>query len=557
MIVAAIYARKSTDQVGVSDENRSVARQVEHAKAYAARKGWAVAETHVYSDDGISGAEFVKRPGFLRLMNALKPRPPFQVLIMSEESRLGREQIETAYALKQIMDAGARVFFYLEDRERTLDNALDKVMLSLANFAAEMEREKARQRTHDAMLRKAKAQQVAGGKVYGYDNKDVFSPLPGPDGASQRLHVIRVINEAQAEVVRRIFELYASGLGIVKVAKLLNAERVPSPRGDGWAPTAIREMLHRELYRGEVVWNKTQRMERAGTKKKRARDEKEWVHLDAPELRIVPNELWQRVHARVETNQQAYSRRAQGQLEGRPVPMGFDSPYLLGGFLKCAVCGGSLIPTSRSGRGGRKTYYRCSMNWKRGASICDNATSIPTGALDSAILHALSDVLDERVLARSVDKALAKLRAGTGGHDDRRSRIERELALIESRLGRLLKAIMEGGPLDTLVAQVKTEEQRKTTLAAELGGLQAVTKVSTLDSARLKRSLAERLAGTKALLTRNTPQARRMLKELLEDRIAVQPVEQAGSRTVRFTGKGSFGGLLSGEAAPLMVVPPG
>ena len=48
-----------------------------------------------------------------------------------------------------------RVFFYLEDRERTLDNALDKVMLSLTNFAAEMERERAKQRTHDAMRRKA------------------------------------------------------------------------------------------------------------------------------------------------------------------------------------------------------------------------------------------------------------------------------------------------------------------------------------------------------------------------------------------------------------------
>jgi hypothetical protein len=64
-----------------------------------------------------------------------------QVLIMSEESRLGREQIETAYALKQIIDAGVRVSFYLEDRERTLDSAMDKVMLSLTNFAAEMERE--------------------------------------------------------------------------------------------------------------------------------------------------------------------------------------------------------------------------------------------------------------------------------------------------------------------------------------------------------------------------------------------------------------------------------
>src|SRR5512132_2729377 len=77
--------------------------QVEHATAYAVGRAWAVAAAHVYVDDGISGAEFVKRPGFLRLMNALKPKPPFQILIMSEESRLGREQIETAYALKQII----------------------------------------------------------------------------------------------------------------------------------------------------------------------------------------------------------------------------------------------------------------------------------------------------------------------------------------------------------------------------------------------------------------------------------------------------------------------
>src|SRR5882724_11441625 len=181
MTVAAIYARKSTDQVGVSDESRSVTRQIEHATAYAERKGWAVAETHVYSDDGISGAEFVKRPGFLRLMNALKPRPAFHVLIMSEESRLGREQIETAYALKQITDAGVRVFFYLEDRERTLDSAMDKVMLSLTNFAAEMEREKARQRTCDAIRRKAERHHVAGGMVYGYDNVKILSAAPGPD----------------------------------------------------------------------------------------------------------------------------------------------------------------------------------------------------------------------------------------------------------------------------------------------------------------------------------------------------------------------------------------
>jgi len=69
-MIVAIYARKSTDQ-HVTDEEKSVTRQVEHARSYADRKGWTVREDLVFVDDGISGAEFVKRPGFVRLMNAL------------------------------------------------------------------------------------------------------------------------------------------------------------------------------------------------------------------------------------------------------------------------------------------------------------------------------------------------------------------------------------------------------------------------------------------------------------------------------------------------------
>jgi DNA invertase Pin-like site-specific DNA recombinase len=154
-VLAAIYARKSTSQDGVSDEKKSVTRQIDHARAYAATKGWTVDEASIFVDDGISGADFTRK-GFLRLMNSLKPRPPFQVLIMSEESPLGREAIETAYALKQIVTAGVRVFFYMEHRERTLDSPTDKIMLSITAFADELEREKARQRTYDTMARKAR-----------------------------------------------------------------------------------------------------------------------------------------------------------------------------------------------------------------------------------------------------------------------------------------------------------------------------------------------------------------------------------------------------------------
>lgn len=70
-MIAAVYCRKSTEQTCVADEQKSVTRQIEHARRYAQRKGWTVAEEHVYVDDGISGAEFANRPGFLRLMNAL------------------------------------------------------------------------------------------------------------------------------------------------------------------------------------------------------------------------------------------------------------------------------------------------------------------------------------------------------------------------------------------------------------------------------------------------------------------------------------------------------
>jgi DNA invertase Pin-like site-specific DNA recombinase len=122
-------------------------------------------------------------------MNALKPRAPFQVLVMSEESRLGREAIETAYALKQLIQAGVRVFFYLEDRERTLDSPTDKIMMSLTAFADELEREKARQRTYDAMMRKARAGHVTGGRVFGYRNVEVT----GADG--KRSHVERQVGE--------------------------------------------------------------------------------------------------------------------------------------------------------------------------------------------------------------------------------------------------------------------------------------------------------------------------------------------------------------------------
>lgn len=106
--------------------------------------------------------------------------------------------------MKQLVSAGVRVFLYMEDRERTLDSPTDKIMLSLTAFADELEREKARQRTHDAMIRKARAGQVTGGKIYGYRNVEVLAADPTGQGRKQRAYVMRQIDEDEAAIVRRV-----------------------------------------------------------------------------------------------------------------------------------------------------------------------------------------------------------------------------------------------------------------------------------------------------------------------------------------------------------------
>ena len=149
-------------------------------------------------------------------------------------------------------------------------------MLSLATFADELEREKAQQRTYDALAQKAKAGYVTGGRVFGYDNVSVF--LNGIDDTPYRSHVERRINQTESEVVKRIFALYVQGHGYTRIAKQLNAEHVATPRSQqgrprGWSPSSIREVLHRPLYRGQVIWNRTKKRNRWGTVQQSARPE--------------------------------------------------------------------------------------------------------------------------------------------------------------------------------------------------------------------------------------------------------------------------------------------
>src|SRR5206468_2358480 len=93
----AIYSRKSTEQHGADADAKSVALQIENARTFAARKGWAVAEEHVYSDDAVSGADVRRLVQRHCLLDVIRKGAPFQALVMRDASRFSRRDGDEAF----------------------------------------------------------------------------------------------------------------------------------------------------------------------------------------------------------------------------------------------------------------------------------------------------------------------------------------------------------------------------------------------------------------------------------------------------------------------------
>ena len=541
MRTAAIYARKSTEQNGVADESKSVTRQVDHARAFAAAEGWTVVDEYIYVDDAISGAEFQNRPGYMRLLNALKPRAPFEVLIVSELSRLGREQLETGYACKQLSQAGVRIFSYLENREIALDDAKDVFLLSAMNFAAEIEREKASQRVRDAMTRKARAGYVCGGEPFGYRNRPVLT------GDGRRSHVERDVYEPEAVIVRRIFDMCAAGKGVKAIAKLLNEERVPSPRPKlnrprAWAPSSVWAVLRNEVYRGVNLWNKRKHSDRWGQRARRVRPESDWIRSDVPQWRIVSDEQWDAAHRRLKQAAAAYIRSTDGKRWGRP-PAGVEGKYLLSGLLRCACCGASLTVHNTSRR--RQSYYVCASYHERGTAVCANGLRLPMLAADEAILTEVSDIaLDPEIVAGAIQDAIADLRPSRETIDGKRNALLADLKKLDEQQSRYVAAIAQAGEMDALVVALKTCEVDRQRVRRELAALDGLDRLSTFDAKRIQRDLVSRVQEWRGLLTRQTPIARQVLSSLLAEKIAWTPRKE--EKLYEFTGRAKFDRILAG-----------
>lgn len=533
----AIYARRSKEE----HQAASLEVQQGEARRYISQRGWLLESRHVYIDDSTSRAEFKRRPGLVALINAAEAQE-FDIVVVRDETRLGGDTFRTGLVIQELLDSGIRLFYYYTDEEVALNDAVSKFLVAARNFASELEREKISQRTHEHLHTKARRRMNVGGRVFGYDNVTLEGGGVG-----------YCINPSQAAIVRDIYHQYAEGQGQRAIARTLNERNIPSPRagkrGTGsWSPSAIRAILRNERYRGVYTWNKVQKTYRRGTKIREPRPRDAWVNEQAPELRIIDDELWHRVDQRFATNVDF--------AVGKPAGAGRRPRYLLSGIARCGICGGPLaVNTTRLGRE-RIPAYICAYHRDRGPAVCDNITRRPVDILNGLLIdwlrtHVLADTVAQRALQHIRQAVLEQ--AANALEDP--TQLEEQASQLQLEISRLTSALAECTSTDAPATVIQAITDRERRLSALQLGIKAAKTPPTALAAQLDQlalTTSQRIKDlSKALTNEQTPgDARSALKALIDGHVLATPYKTSEGSRYRLTGKTSFGGLFLNIASP-------
>jgi site-specific DNA recombinase len=300
------------------------------------------------------------RDGLASLLAESKRRPaPFDCLLVDDTSRLARYLPDVLSMNDKLRYNGAFIYAVaqrLDCREKT-----SRPLLTLHGMMDEQFLDGLAEKVHRGQEGRALKGLQPGGKCFGYRNVPIEDPTrSGKYGLKAVIGVKLEIQEEQASIVRRLFEMYAEGGSLSSIAKQFNSEGVESPQAPkkraarGWFLSAIREMLRNERYRGVSVWNRTkkERNPETGRKTSRQPPEQDWIRTDVPEWRIVDEELWNSAHARIKFKSERFGNRRTGGFARTEE----TKSYLFSGLLVCGTCGSNLIIVSGGGLRGYLKY---------------------------------------------------------------------------------------------------------------------------------------------------------------------------------------------------------
>ena len=373
-----IYIRVSTTRQ--EQEGYSIPLQKERLIAYCKAKGWVVAG--VFIDPGHSGST-LERPGITALMEAVKTGE-FDVVLVYKLDRLSRSQRDTLFLIEDIFMANGTDFVSMQESFDTT-TIYGRAMVGVLSVFSQMERETITERTLMGRAGRAEDGLWHGGGTdpIGYDYID--GEL--------------VPNEEEAEQVRDVYAMYASGLSVSEISRRMDGRQ--TKHGDWSHTSTVGNVLDNPLYAGTVHFD--------------------GVEAPGRHMAIVSKEVDGKVKFR-------RSRLLRVDAAG-------DSEYLLTSMIYCDCCGARYFPNKRpNGRVVYSCHSRAKKNKKMIKDPNCKAPHIPVEDLDAMVVH---EVMTLASNPAQLD-ALIKKRATCGSGSFVAAGVSEEINRLDGEISRLM-----------------------------------------------------------------------------------------------------------------------
>ena len=397
---AAIYTRFSSDM----QRRSSLVDQERDCRELVEEKHWVVVEKFVMSDAGISGTSILNRPGLQSLLRAAKTHPrPFDYLVIDSTSRLNRNLGDILQLSERLEHHGVKLHFVAQGLDSS-NEELFRTMLAMLGLQDELYVKHLAKSVHRGQKGRVLEGYTSGSRCFGYRSVRVHDPSSvGGSGQSTSLGSRLEVIPEEAATIRRIGEMFVSGVSVHQIQKILTAEKVPAARkphiGDApssWNSCLINRILRNQKYAGITLWNRTKQFHdpETGAIEVRQKRQDEIVRVEAPQLRIIPEDLWNRIQARIKIVDEKVKPHRLGGINKAE-----NKTYLFSGLLKCGMCGGPIIITG--GKGSEASYGCRTARYQRG---CSNKLRVRADRLTAQLVEALG----EKVLTPDYVEALTE-----------------------------------------------------------------------------------------------------------------------------------------------------
>ena len=421
----ALYLRLSKDD-GTMSESSSIQTQKEMLTRYCRENGFAISQ--IYIDDGWSGTN-TNRPSFQRMLSDIEDGK-INCVITKDLSRLGRNYLETgSFTEIYFPEHNVRYIAVTDGVDTAKGSTMD--ITPFKNLLNDMYAQDISKKIKSSVLTRQKQGKFTGGKApYGYQ-KDIID----------KSHL--VIDERYAPIVRRIYDMAESGLGIERIAKKLSAEKIRRPgavaaethanyekyASDGkefeWSVAMVRSILRNATYKGAIIGQKRPTISLKSKKRKGVAAAETFI-VESMHEPIISPERWELIQ-RIITSRKKCDKGDK---------LKYDN--IFSGLVKCADCGYALIPY-RSGRtqkpDARENYdYYCRIH-REDARYCSKHR-ISAIDLYNAVLADIQRLARQAI--RDDEKMISSIavRLGTTEKNNVRQ-AEREIKKARKRLAEL------------------------------------------------------------------------------------------------------------------------